>query len=303
MLKDLFNVLQNNAIFNFGNIDCIGNIKSKYYEHDFSMCRIINTQKSIENKENWLHFIKNNTIDIIIVACHYSNRYKGAENYLQTIFQNSALDRIIYLKNNNQEKIIDNFINECIEVNDTTNYTISWKNMQFLWKIFINKHQLPNIIYVHQLKGILSHKLNFDTNKDEFTHVISKYLPKISKFLDFFDTNFYNSNELFDVSEIKMLYDLWINDNKNNISEDEVFEILNYFYSNFQIENKKSVLNIGCNKWNKKEDIDNAVRDYMMHNLITNYKDIDAYECYEYYINNSTNSLLVNKNYFIENIN
>ena len=291
--------------FNFGNIDCIGNIKTKYYEHDFNNSRIINTQKSIENKDNWLHLIKNHTIDIIIVSCHYSNRYKSAELYLQNMIQTSALDRITYLKKNNQEKIIDNFINEYVEVCNKTNYTVTWKNMQFLWKQFLNIHQLPSIIYTQQLKAILTLKLEFDLEKDEFTNIISKYLPKISFFLDFFNQSFTKGNEIFEISEIKMLYEDYIKENKFthlNIFEEEILEVISYFSSEFEIENDKKVHGLSCIKWNKKQEIENSINNFMMQNLITNYDELIPYECYEYYINHSKNKYLVNKDYFIDNM-
>lgn len=306
-MKNFINEINKHACHYFGNIDCIGNIKTKYYEHEPTNCRIINTQKAIQNKDNWLSFVKNNIIDIIVVSCHYSNRYNNAELYLDTIHQNQVLERIIYIKKYNHESIVNNFRNEYIEKCKTNSvYSISWKNMQFLWKRFLNNYQLPNIVYIQQLKVHLCNEYTYDETKDEFKDVISKYLPKISNFLDFFNNNFCTGQEMFEINEIIMLYDDHNKENKVTtiqIDEDEIYEVLSYFNNNYDIENEKQVFGLHCLKWNKKNDIDNAVRDYMMENFITNEENIIPYDCYEHYISNTQNKYKINKEYFINNIN
>ena len=87
-----------------------------------------------------------------------------------------------------------------------------------------------------------------------------------------------------------------------SVDEDEIYEILCYFNSSYDIENEKQVLNIHCLKWDKKNDIDNAVREYMMENFITNEENIIPYDCYEHYISNTQNKYKINKEYFINNI-
>uniref|UniRef100_A0A6C0AW98 Uncharacterized protein n=1 Tax=viral metagenome TaxID=1070528 RepID=A0A6C0AW98_9ZZZZ len=311
-MKEFINEINKYACHYFGNIDCLGTIKTKYYEHELNNCRIINTQKSIQNKENWISFLKNNIIDLIVVSCHYSGRYLSADLYLDTIQQSTILERIIYLKNYNHDSIVNNFTKEYIEQysnsNTSINYSISWKNMQFLWKRFLNKYQLPNIVYIQQLKVHLCNQYIYDESKDEFTNVISKYLPKISNFLDFFNANFFEGNEMFEINEIIMMYNDYIKDGKlskdlGKIEEDEIYEVLSYFSSNYEIENEKQVFGLHCLKWNKKNDIDNAVRDYMMENFITNEENIIPYDCYEHYISTTQNQYKINKEYFINNIN
>lgn len=301
-MKEFINTINNYATNYFGNIDCIGNIKTKYYEHDLDICRIISTQKSIQNKEDCINLIKNNIIDLIIVSCHYSNRFQNAELYLNNMYQTNAVERILYLKNNNHDNIINNFKKEYIEICKTNSvHTISWKNMSFLWKRFLNNYQLPNIVYLQQLKSYLCNEYIYNEEKDEFEGIISKYLPKVSNFLDFFNTVFCKGNETFDINEIIMIY----NDNSNscNIEEDEIYEIICYFKNEYEIIDEKTVFNLHCFKWNKKNDIDNTVRDYMMENFITNYDDIIPYDCYEYYITNTDFKYKVKKDYFINNIN
>jgi len=311
-MKNFVNEINKHACHYFGNIDCIGSIKTKYYEHELSTCRIINTQKAIQNKDNWFSFIKTNIIDIIAVSCHYSNRYDSAEVYLDNIQQPQVLDRIIYIKKYNHESIVNNYMNEYIEKCKTNSvYSISWKNMQFLWKQFLNNYQLPNIVYIQQLKVHLCNEYTYDESKDEFKDVISKHLPKVSNFLDFFNSTFCPGQEMFEINEIIMLYNDYVKAPENkvqskllntSVDEDEIYEILCYFNSSYDIENEKQVLNIHCLKWDKKNDIDNAVREYMMENFITNEENIIPYDCYEHYISNTQNKYKINKEYFINNI-
>jgi len=56
--------------------------KHKYYNHNYDNIRILQTKDCENNAFMWTTTIKQYIFDIIFVACHYSKRYKNADNYI-----------------------------------------------------------------------------------------------------------------------------------------------------------------------------------------------------------------------------
>ena len=87
---------------------------------------------------------------------------------------------------------------------------VSWKDMMYLWKLFLNKKELPPIMFHQTLKQILIEKLDkhYNEEKDLFIGISSKFLPVVKQFLSFWDeTVIYDDNETdFEIDEIVILY-------------------------------------------------------------------------------------------------
>jgi hypothetical protein len=81
------------------------------------------------------------------------------------------------------------------------NYSITWKNMHFIWKKFLSNMGMPNIIFYNTIKNILKERFEYDENNDTFYDVTSKYLPVVSEFIKFWDdTIVYEANTVVDDS-------------------------------------------------------------------------------------------------------
>ena len=186
--KPLIKELNNLSCMLFGTPSLMNIFKFKYYEHSFNECRIIDLHDNI-NQGNWNEYLKqNNGINLFCVASYYSTRYEGGDNFLSEQCKDENLkDHALYLKHFTQDQIMDNFVQKCVESSDDC--SISWKNMQYLWKQFVDMESLPNMFFTTTLKNLLTNKFKYDEKKDVFLDCTSKSLPIVSRFIQFWNHN------------------------------------------------------------------------------------------------------------------
>ena len=81
----------------FGQNNIVQNIKYKYYDHDYSNCRLlpINTNFSYKNIASE---ISKYIIDLLSVSAHYSRRYSSADKYLINCADTAYVEHVLYLK-------------------------------------------------------------------------------------------------------------------------------------------------------------------------------------------------------------
>lgn len=235
--------------------NCIQTFKSKCHEKhelDLSLCRLVPIQKSVKSEYTWKQQLKENIIDVLCVACHYSNRYGSSEHYLQDISEHVTTKYALYIKHNTMEQMIQNFIQEYLLVfngknedeirqlipecspqdnfiqstiqtwkqDSLTNTHISWKHIFYLWKDFLHVHVYPQNLFYGQLKQYMIQRFqnNYDADTDSFTGITSSHLPTIQKFLKFWEeTMFEDENDtlLLEIDEIAQLFRKWIARNGN----------------------------------------------------------------------------------------
>ena len=118
---------------------------------------------------------------------------------------------------------------------------ITWKNMLYLWKIFIEEEKIPNVFFTHVLKKHIMKRIEYTTspedgdaanddvtpstgdsgeigeipetheihdNKEMFLNMTSKHLPIVSKFMLFWNENItcsHNEIEL-EIDELSTLF-------------------------------------------------------------------------------------------------
>lgn len=272
--------------------------KFKYYEHTFTECRITDIQENMD-QNNWNVCLKQeNVIDLFCVAAHYSTRYENADNFLKEHCKDvSLISYSLYLKNNKEEEIIDHFSKKSIE--NSIDCSISWKNMQYLWKQFIETEKLPNVFFTTTLKNILIKKYKYDESKDTFIDCTSKLLPTVSKFIHFWNDNIEHNTDNIEELEIEELCSLFTYHTKTNISEKNILDLIKHYYPDVYVEDDKYLLNICCKLWKKKEEIMNSIRKYKL--LIgqnDNCSDeISINELYQIYCG-SKNKFTASKKYF-----
>ena len=272
--------------------------KFKYYEHTFTECRIMDIPEYID-PNNWNVCLKHeNVIDLFCVAAYYSTRYENADNFLREHCKDETLiNYALYLKLNNEEEIIDHFSKKSIE--SSTDCSISWKNMQYLWKQFIETEKLPNVFFTTTLKNILIKKYKYDESNDTFLDCTSKLLPTVSKFIQFWNDNIEMNTDNNEELEIDELCSLFTYHTKTNISEKNILDLIKHYYADIFIEDDKYLLNISCKLWKKKEDIISSIQKYKLLNE-ENEKcpiEISINDLYQFYCGNK-NKFTVSKRYF-----
>ena len=296
--KHFLKELSNLSCMLFSTPNFLNFFKFKYYEHTFTECRIMDIQEYID-PNNWNVCLKHeNVIDLFCVAAHYSTRYENADNFLREHCKDETLiNYALYLKLNNEEEIIDHFSKKSIE--SSTDCSISWKNMQYLWKQFIETEKLPNVFFTTTLKNILIKKYKYDETSDTFLDCTSKLLPTVSKFMQFWNDNIETNTDNNEELEIDELCSLFTHHTKTNISEKNILDLIKHYYADIFIEDDKYLLNICCKLWKKKEDIKSSIRKYKLLNE-ENEKyptEISINDLYQIYCGHK-NKFTVSKRYF-----
>lgn len=298
--KNFIRTIDNFVTKYFSHTSLLNIFKFKFYEHTLEYCRLIKYINNLNNESfniKYYDLLKENIINIYVTSCYYSNRYKCSDNFLNTINDNFT-NNILYLKNNNTETIIYNFIES--KIKKCENQNISFKNMLYIWKSYINNINIPNILFQNNLKILLKSKLNYDDENDLFINYTSSDIPFVSNFLKFWQENIYENNEeiFIEISEIIFIFKLWNSSKKNNIIfyDKDIIEIIKHYYTDIQIEDEKYLFGYSCKLLNKKESIDNFINE----NSNKNFNNIN----YEKYINyfstneNFKNNIPVSKSYF-----
>ena len=271
--KPFFKELSNLACMLFGSANLFSVFKVKYYEHKYSECRIVDTLDQI-NLENWSQYFKqNNALDLFCVAAHYSQRYGNADTFLSEHCKDSALKKYaFYLKDKDESQMIDIFYEQNIEKSEDC--SISWKNMLYLWKHFIDAERIPNVFFSSTLKSKMIEKFNYDGHSDMFLDCTSKILPTVSKFIQFWNESIevlddsYTLDGLGDLCgnveelEIDELCSLFTHHTKSSITEKHVIDLIKHYYPDVSIEDDKYLLNTRCKLWNKKQEIIDFIKKY-----------------------------------------
>lgn len=259
--KSLIKELNNISYMLFGAPNLVNIFKFKYYEHNFNECRIIDLHDNI-NEGNWNDYLKqNNGINLFCVAAYYSTRYEGGDNFLNEYCKDDKLkSHALYLNRFSSEQIMENFIQTSVEPSDDC--SISWKNMQYLWKQFVDMENLPNMFFTSTLKKLLMEQFKYNEKDDAFLDCTSKSLPIVSKYIQFWNNNIEMDDETNEELEIDELCSLFTYHTKNNISEKNMLDLMKHYYPDTFIENNKYVIGAKCKLWDKKKDIIRCIKKY-----------------------------------------
>jgi len=321
----------NHACNQFFGVNLFQSFRYRYHpEFAFSQLRLLDIQDNIDNDQMWFPAINRNILDILLVACHYSQIYESADNYLtQYSNDDEIVDRVFYLKNKSQTELLDTFLSEYFSpavqsvsmklrvgaserviaeshTTATTTSSISWKNMNYLWKHFLEAKHLPNVIFQQTFKPLLIERIptKYNQETDSFYNIYSKYLPNVQRFLNFWDKEIVEDDSdyaVLELGEIAILFKKWLvekcQENAVSFTETQLVGLLSHYYGDsVQVIDGRYVYGISCKMWNKREDIEHAVQ--AMNETVD-----DPYTFYCNYIvkhKKGKYQLLVSKKYFIE---
>jgi hypothetical protein len=292
------------------------NIMTKYHEsYLYTNCRLL----KINTASADLNIIRSLGLDLICIATYYShNRYSSSDNYLNTLDEQHDLKTYsLFLKNNTSKTIIDSFFQfakiEAVTNPDQANIykskvCINWKNMHYIWKLYISKNSLPFMFYSNTLKNLLKERIQYDELADTFYGVTSKYLPYVSEVLHFWEetiTFVESPDHSFDIDELCELFKKratnQLNKTTHNISENDLVKIVAHFFPSVEIVEAKYILNISCSLWNKSTDIIAAL-DQLKESYKTDTSSLilidDAYKYYLKFCRKNKSPMVANKRYF-----
>ena len=299
--KNLLRTIENIGSQYFGQICVCNQFKFKYHDHNYNNCRILVTNNDDNNND----IIFKNILDIVIVACYYSNRYNNSDNFLESLNDSILVDRVLFLKNNTQESIVTKFISSKIVVSNKS--IISIKNMLYLWKLYLEELKLPHIIPLSVLKPLLKNTLKYDPESENFIDYTSNKIPFVSKFLNFWDDTIIEDLDEYylEIDEIYILFKNYcgFNNKSIDINDNSILNLIRHFYPTVIIDGKY-ISNISCTKWNKQNDITQFLNKKYNDacQTLTLKNNISLYELYnEYstiYCKKNKNLIVISKNYF-----
>ena len=292
-------------------------IKHKYHEHDYNVCRLIKIADAVKDETKWKSSLYDYAVDILCVACYYSRRYSCSDDFImKQCHDDSLMNDVLYLKMlQTPDIIVERFVGEYLQLHPRSDsggttdpekksyIQITWKNMQYLWKLFLESKHLPMIMFQTTLKTILQQRLGsiYDAESDSFMGIASKYLPIIQRFIGFWEETMSEDvdNEL-EIDEVARLFKMWNDRNGGGtiyINQSQILDLLKYFYPDLEMEDDKYIYKIRCAMWDKQMEIQMAME--QMRDSCT--MPITVHEAYNYYCKNCLSaplSLIVGKSYF-----
>lgn len=310
----------NNKCQMFFELDLNNTIKYKYKEHDYKNCRILYINDCIKNEILWNNMLQDNALNIFCVACHYSIRYENSDVFIQNHCNDTKLnEKIMYIANTDKSKLINEFVDNNLNKQDSSykSISITWKNMQYLWKQFLERKNIPSVVFMNSLKAELISILTdfYDEENDCFFNIYCKNLPVIQKFLDFWNSQMENDTSETDleIDEIMTLFKKWSN---ISLNEEQIIDLLNYYFPNIEIENGKYIQCMKCKLWDKQGEIQSVLENYktilkekyshLTLSETSNYPNISLYEIYSFYcktMHTSSHHIIANKMYFDKYVN
>lgn len=286
--KKLISMIDSIGYITTGN-SIMSNFITKYHDsHKLSLYRLIKTNE----KSNTFGYdiikdiLNNNGLDLLCVATHYSEQYNNADNYLKSKTDETIKNSVLYFVQNSLDNIINDFVNQCIEpVSIDATATITWKNIHYIWKLYLSSISIPNMIYSTHLQSLLLNKLETidDNGTLIFTHITSKYLPTVSSFLSFWDkyiiiTDDNNSDDEYEIDELMTLYKNSEQRNSQVSDINMINMICHYFSPQVEIIDNKYITNIKCTLWSKQDDINEFLESYKFKLLTMEIQDLISFD-------------------------
>ena len=296
--------------FGLGNIfQCF---KYKFYDHEYKLTRLVRTKH--KNYTDTIPVSCDMTkymIDILCVSAHYSKRYGTSDLFLEQCGDQSLVNYVKSICASTPDKMVDVFIKNSLHAG--LNVSISTKNMIFLWKKYLQEHDMPNIIFHEQVKQIFRQKLTYDETCDCFLNMTSKYLPMVSSFIEFWENAISIEDNImcdenkgiyleYKIDELATLFNIWCKKTWSDLNEEMIVAFIKHFYPDISILDNKYIINIKCSLWDKHEAVIKALEAYKAeHMLHPTGNVLSLYRAYEHYTKRAKHPYIVSKRYF-ENV-
>jgi hypothetical protein len=288
-----------------------GAFKYKYIEESHKSHRLVEFNENKQINNNWDIFFRNHILDIFTVAVHYSNRYKSAEDFLETHLHNcNSKSKIIYFRENSPQKIIKDFMKNYITKVEEIN--ITKMELYYLWLYFIKENKIPNILDIDSFQKQIS-KMNYKycEENQKYEGITSNYLSYIKIFRLFWNETIIldeESEDEFETSELFSLFNEWYNKDGNVeisfLDQITMVSVYKHFY-NMKLEDNKIIKNITCSLWNKSESINEILDELKVGYEVLDECNISFQRLYKDYceslmLNNKRR--IVSKHYFLKYI-
>ena len=100
--KKMFMDLDSIATASIGNSNTTHNFMTKYHEnHSYENCRLIKINETFSN-DMWKNIVRNNGLDLLCIAAHYSIRYGDADKFIENKYfagKDQSIISCVYFNN------------------------------------------------------------------------------------------------------------------------------------------------------------------------------------------------------------
>ena len=304
-LKNVVSIISDNLHNILGSN--IQTVKSRFHDHNYNDCRLIKSNNIEFNHQ----CLKNQYLNIIAVACHYSQRYRCSDTFVKTkITDNDLKNYIFYLKDRTPSVIVDEFICSMLSIKNNANSDnkINNKSISYLWKLFLEKNKLPSVMFMNTLKNELISKLEYDSKSDSFIGVSSPFLPFISCFINFWNDEVkivHDPLESYDyeLDELTSLFKIHCDEHNITLSinEKNILNAIHNYFPDVSIISNKYITNITCKKWDKITEIRDIMEIFKDHTKEANeIKSYSINSLYKFYCKHADKSLPTASKSFFE---
>jgi hypothetical protein len=309
--KEFIRALSQSSADVFG-LNSHHSFKHKYHpEHDYASCRLIRANPCVSLSANW-RFLNEHSLDIFVVAAHYSARYGGSDGFLSdSIDGESIYPKVCILRNKTPDSLVAAFILEYLEVDaDASACGISWKTVQYLWQKFLDANRIPCVLFQQPLKERLIFQMgeHYSAESDGFMGVFSRVISDSIEFLTFWDAEMVLDAAETDLETDEIARLFRRSGGIRGLSGDRVAEIIAHYRVDIVIRDRSRVDGVRCRLWDKRADIDAAMAEFREklgtaqitpEEPWTSLYATTLYEMYVYYSKNcGANAMVVNKEYF-----
>ena len=257
--KQFMSLLSEQFSAYLGNAVALSSFKFKYYDQAYSSTRLLRTNHRIYLPDIWRQSLPGDFLNIIAVACHYSVRFGDSDGFLnKKCNPSSERSHIHFLKDNTPESIVSAFKSEMVSDSHAGDSRISQKNMLYLWKSFLEKHDLPAIMFVNNFKSLSRQLMTYDEPTDSYLRVTSKHLPVVGNFLEFWDAHMTTDTDdqldELEIEEICYLFKSGCSKVSSNalVAEKEILSLIEHFYPDVEVTEGKLIRNTKCSLWDKQ---------------------------------------------------
>lgn len=279
------------------------NFVTKYHlNHDFETIRLLKIHEEV-SLQHWREMLKKIGLNLLCVAAHYSTRYQNSDHFLQLKSDEEFSSYVFMLKNITKEDIVLKFKDTCLTPQSESK--LEWKNVWFVWKQFLAKEGMPNVVFSSILKTMLSQYFVYDEPTDCLLGVTSQYLPFYKDFLSFWETTIEQTSQdtfeyEYELDELSSLFKTWSH-SRTTLSEECILQMLRYYFHDIQIRDDKFVIQIKCRLWDKIGDLNASLpylKECIQHCSLALVSFDDMYMHYQTYCQQHGLKYVVSKRYF-----
>jgi len=260
-IKNLINEIMHHSYSLFGvTSTAFQSMKFKYHSvHPYAQCRLVRSNK-FDKAIPVQAELRRSMLNVLCVCAHYSTRYHDADGFLSQHADDDIASHALWLRSRTLKDIVNSFIED--ELQACGDSEISYKNMKFLWKRYLETLQVPHIASYESLHQELKERLDHTKGTEVFTSLTSPHLPLVSSFRHFWDTYLTKDDDSeLEMSEVVTLFSASGGKIGRSVTDPPavLMDLIKHFYPEVLFEEDKYIIGYRCTLWNKGSDVANAL--------------------------------------------